>query len=236
MTNAPIILVPGFWLGAWAWDEVAGILRAEGHEVIALTLPGLESADADRASITLSDHVDAICDAVKAAGRPAVVAVHSGAGVPGYGASDRIPGEIAAMVYVDTGPATGPMKADFADDEYPLPSTEQLRENESLEGLSDEQLETFQRRGLPQPGAAMREGPSLTNPARLDVPTTVICTSYSSDQVKEAVEEGYEFLGGLAELRNVTYIDMPTSHWPMWSRPADLAAILAETASGAAKA
>ena len=27
-TAAPIILVPGFWLGAWAWDEVASILRA----------------------------------------------------------------------------------------------------------------------------------------------------------------------------------------------------------------
>ena len=24
---APIILVPGFWLGAWAWDEVAALLR-----------------------------------------------------------------------------------------------------------------------------------------------------------------------------------------------------------------
>ena len=44
-TSAPIILVPGFWLGAWAWDEVADILRADGHEVTALTLPGLESAE-----------------------------------------------------------------------------------------------------------------------------------------------------------------------------------------------
>ena len=47
MTNAPIILVPGFWLGAWAWDEVADELRTGGHDVTALTLPGLESADAD---------------------------------------------------------------------------------------------------------------------------------------------------------------------------------------------
>jgi pimeloyl-ACP methyl ester carboxylesterase len=45
MTTAPIILVPGFWLGAWAWDEVAAALRADGHDVTALTLPGLESAD-----------------------------------------------------------------------------------------------------------------------------------------------------------------------------------------------
>jgi hypothetical protein len=31
MESAPIVLVPGFWLGAWAWDEVAGLLGAEGH-------------------------------------------------------------------------------------------------------------------------------------------------------------------------------------------------------------
>ena len=42
MTNTPIILVPGFWLGAWAWNEVAATLSADGHDVTALTLPGLE--------------------------------------------------------------------------------------------------------------------------------------------------------------------------------------------------
>ena len=51
MTTAPIIPVPGFWLGAWAWDEVAAALRADGHEVTAVTLPGLESADADRSAM-----------------------------------------------------------------------------------------------------------------------------------------------------------------------------------------
>jgi pimeloyl-ACP methyl ester carboxylesterase len=80
MSAAPIILVPGFWLGAWAWDDVAVALRADGHDVTAVTLPGLESVDADRATINLSDHVDAICEAAAAAGRPAVLAVHSGAG------------------------------------------------------------------------------------------------------------------------------------------------------------
>ena len=59
MKSAPIVLVPGFWLGAWAWDEVAAALRADGHEVTAVTLPGLESADADRSKITMSDHVEA---------------------------------------------------------------------------------------------------------------------------------------------------------------------------------
>src|SRR6266705_3778112 len=113
MTSAPIVLVPGFWLGAWAWDEVATALRANGHDVTALTLPGLESADADRSSITMSDHVDAICEAVTATGPPVVLAVHSGAGASGYGATDRIPEQIAAMVYVDTGPAKGALDPEF---------------------------------------------------------------------------------------------------------------------------
>jgi hypothetical protein len=46
MTSAPIVLVPRFWLGAWSWDEVAAALRADGHDVIALTRPGLESVTA----------------------------------------------------------------------------------------------------------------------------------------------------------------------------------------------
>ena len=159
MAPAPIVLVPGFWLGAWAWDEVASALRADGHEVTALTLPGLESPDADRSSITLSDHVDAIVEAVSAAGRPVVLAVHSGSGAAGYAVSDRVPEQIAAMVYVDSGPATGALDPDFADAEKPLPSAEELASEENLDGLSDEQLATFRERAVPQPGGVLREAP-----------------------------------------------------------------------------
>ncbi len=190
MTNAPIVLVPGFWLGGWAWDEVAANLRADGHDVTAVTLPGLESADSDRSSITLADHVDAICDAVTATGRPTVLAVHSGAGAPGYAVTDRIPEQLAAMVYVDTGPAKGALDPDFADAEKPLPSPEELAESENLDGLSAEQLETFRRRAVPEPGAALREAADLTNNARFDVPSTVICTAFPAEQYKEAAKEG----------------------------------------------
>jgi pimeloyl-ACP methyl ester carboxylesterase len=230
MNTTPIVLVPGFWLGAWAWDEVAAALRADGHDVTAVTLPGLESIDTDRSSITLADHVDAICDAVAAAGPPVVLAVHSGAGAPGYAASDRIPEQIAAMVYVDSGPATGALDPDFDGAEKPLPSPEELAAEENLEGLTEEQLDTFRRRAVPQPAAALRDAPELTNDARLDVPTTAICTAYTSEQYKAAVKEGYSWLGGFAELRNITWVELPTSHWPMWSRPQELAAIIGDVA------
>ena len=229
MTNAPIILVPGLWLGAWAWDEVAATLRADGHDVTALTLPGLESADADRSSITLSDHVDAICDAVTAKGQPVVLAVHSGTGFSGYAASDRVPERIAAMVYVDSAPGIAPLDPDFDAVEKPM-SLDELREEENLDGLSEEQLATFRRRPVPEPGGALREAIELTNDARLDIPSTLICTGYTSEQYKDAVKEGYAWLAGLTEIRDVTWVDLPTSHWPMWSRPQELAAIIGDVA------
>jgi pimeloyl-ACP methyl ester carboxylesterase len=231
MSKKPIVLVPGFWLGAWAWDEVAPNLRDSGHEVTAMTLPGLENESSDRGTVTFDDHVGAICDAVAAAGAPVVLAVHSGAGAPGYAATDRVPESIARMVYVDTGPASGPLDPDFDGDELPMPSLEDLAEEENLDGLSREQLETFRDRALPQPGSAVRDSALLHNEARLDVPSTVVCTGYTSEQYKEAVEAGYNFVGGLKELRDVTYIDLPASHWPMWSRPGDLAEILADLAT-----
>ena len=230
MKTPPIILVPGFWLGAWAWDDVATALREDGHTVTALTLPGLDSVDTDRSAITATDHVEAICDAVTAAAQPVVLAVHSGAGFSGYAASDRVPELIAAMVYVDTGAGAGAMDAEFEGDEKPLPSAEELAQNENLDGLSDSQLATFRERAVPEPGGVLREAIELTNEARLDIPSTVICTAYTSDEYRDAVEKGYEFVLGLRDLRNITWVDLPTSHWPMWSRPAELAAIIGDVA------
>jgi len=233
MSNAPIILVPGFWLGAWAWDEVAASLRAGGHDVTALTLPGLESKDADRSSVTAEDHVRAIVEAISAKDRPVVLAVHSGAGFPGYAASDRIPDRIAHMVYVDTGAGKGAMDVEFADAEKPLPSPEELAANENLDGLSEEQLATFRERAVPEPGNVLRQAVELTNDARLDIPSTVICTAFSSDEYKDAVKAGYDFVLGLREVRNISWVELPTSHWPMWSRPTELAEIIGRIATEA---
>ncbi len=231
MRSAPIILVPGFWLGAWAWDEVAGMLRADGHDVTALTLPGLESPDADRSAITLSDHVGAICDAVRGAPAPVVLAVHSASGFPGYAASDRVADRIAAMVYVDTAPGVSPQDPDFAGAEMPL-NWDELAAEENLDGLSEAQLETFRRRAVPVPGGVLRERLELTNDARNDIPSTMVCTGYTAEQYRTyaAGHPEWAFLAGLPQLRNVTWVDLPTSHWPMWSRPRDLARIIEDVA------
>ena len=231
MNAAPIILVPGFWLGAWAWDEVAGILRADGHDVTALTLPGLESVDADRSSVHLIDHVDAIIRAVETAAAPPVLAVHSATGFSGYAAADRVPDRIAAMVYVDTAPGKGALDPDFADAEKPL-NWDDVSKEENLDGLSEAQLQRFRDRAVPVPGNILREGIDLTNDARRDIPSTIVATGYSSaDYKKYAAETDMSWLAGIPELRNVSWIDLPTSHWPMWSKPRELAEIIGRIAS-----
>ena len=136
------------------------------------------------------------------------------------------------MVYVDSGPATGPLDPDFDGLEKPL-VWEEIEAEENLDGLSEEQRETFRQRAVPEPGGAMREFIPLANEARLDIPTTAICTGYTSEQYKDAVKEGYSWLGGFAELRNITWVDLPTSHWPMWSRPNELAEIVGGVARSA---
>jgi pimeloyl-ACP methyl ester carboxylesterase len=224
----PLVLVPGFWLGAWAWDEVADILRDRDFTVVALTLPGLESPDVDRRNITLNDHIDAIEQAIVALGTPVVLAVHSGAGAPGYAVTDRMPESVAAMVYVDSAPASAALNPSFEGDEWPLPSWEDLEDDgNSLTDLTAEQLATFRNRAVPEPAAAMRDGHEFTNDARRLIPSTVICSALTSEQIQAGIPEGWAWLGGLAELQRVTYLDLPTSHWPMWSKTDELCEILA---------
>jgi pimeloyl-ACP methyl ester carboxylesterase len=231
---APIVLVPGFWLGAWAWDAVVDRLRADGHDVTALTLPGREPDRSDRGSVTMAEQADAICAAIESAGAPVVLAVHSGSSQPGFEATARMPDRIAHMVYVDTAPGIGPIKPDFEDDELPVPSTDDLAEDENLDGLTDDHLAELQSRGVPEPGSSLTQGPDLgDDDGYRNVPSTVIATGFSSDQYKAAVESGEPWMAGLKELSDLRWIDLPTSHWPMWSRPDELAEILARIATEA---
>ena len=62
--NPHFVLVPGHWLGGWAWDGVSVGLRAARHQVTAVTLPGLGPTEPDRNRIGWSDQVDALAELV----------------------------------------------------------------------------------------------------------------------------------------------------------------------------
>ena len=97
------------------------------------------------------------------------------------------------------------------------------------------QKATFRERAVPVPGGVVRQEARLENDARNDIPSTVIAAGFPAAEYRKAAAEHPEWtwLGGLLQLRNVTYVDLPTSHWPMWSKPAELAEIIADVATRA---
>ncbi len=236
--NPTIFLIPGHWLGAWAWDDVADHLREAGHRAVAMTLPGLDPQDPHRASRTLDEQADAISHALAesaASGHgPAVIVAHSGANAPVSMVLDRHPDLVGRVVWIDSGPlAPGSVFAPDAPDELdelPLPPFEQIAAQASLDGLSAEHLDRFRRRAVPEPGPVLRQAVTLTDDARLDVPATLVCCSITSDQVRQLAAAGHPMFAETARLMHADFVDLPTGHWPMWSRPADLAQVIAAAA------
>lgn len=239
-TSSPTILfIAGHWLGAWAWDEVLEHLNAEGPRAVAMTLPGLDANDPERATKTLDDQAAGILGELARLGvseqHPAIIVAHSGANAPVSLVLDRHPELFGRVVWVDSGPvATGSV---FAPDlpeqveELPLPPFEVLGQQASLEGLSTEVLERFRERAVPQPGPALRQPVELVDDARRRIPTTLVCCSISGTQVRELAQAGHPMFAEVAELDHLDVVDLPTGHWPMWSRPGDLAELIRAVAS-----
>ncbi len=223
-----IVLVPGFWLGEWAWDEVAGDLRSRGADVVALTLP---TKAADGGPVSLADRAAAIEDALEAGeAERRILVVHSGSAFPGTLAIDRRPDLADRLILVDTAPPKDGLAfmPDATSDYTAETAWDSLKEEGSLEGLTDEQLAEFRHRAVPEPHSILVEEISLSDADRHSVPLTAICTVFPAEAYQSFAEQGVPFLAALADFTDVTYIDLPTSHWPMWSEPAKLADIIWE--------
>ena len=233
-----IILVPGHWLGGWAWDALADDLEGRGFAVTAITLPGLDPYDPDRLSRTPEDQAAALLAVVErsaaASGRSVVLVVHSGGNHPATVALDRRPDLVARVLWVDSGPVAH--GAVFSSDippglvELPLPPFDTLRRQASLDGLDEAALAMFRQRAVPEPGPILRQPATLTNDARRDVPATLVCCSFTSKQVLAMAASGHPMMAEVGTLRDATTVDLPTGHWPMWSRPHDLADVIANAA------
>jgi pimeloyl-ACP methyl ester carboxylesterase len=232
-----IILIPGFWLDASSWDEIIPALRQAGHRVQALTLPGMESKDADRSQITLRDHIDAVVEAIDSvdpASGQVVLVGHSGGGAIAHAAADARPGRVARVIYVDSFPMG---EGGLINDELPVENGEvplpdwSLFEKEDLVDLDDDLRAAFRERAIPTPVHVASDRQRLSDERRYDVPATVIACEFSSAQVREWMAQGHPAMRELARIRDVGYIDLPTGHWPQFTKPAELGqAILASVA------
>ena len=206
-------------------------LVAAGHSVHPLTLPGLESVDAPRAGIGLRTHIDAVVDKVDSLGGNVVLVGHSGGGAIIHGVVDARPDRVDRAVYVDSGPLGegGVINDELPDDgdEVPLPPWEGF-EDADLVDLTDELKEAFRARAIPEPKGVAFDQQHLHDVRRYDVPATIIACEFPSSMLNEMMDAGHPFTEELARVREVDFIDLPTGHWPQFTKPRELGeAILA---------
>ncbi|MBK4347246.1 alpha/beta fold hydrolase [Lacisediminihabitans changchengi] len=232
-----IILVPGFWLDASSWDDVTPPLVAAGHRVHPLTLPGLESVDASRAGIGLQTHIDAVVakiDEISTGdeiGEPVVLVGHSGGGTIIHGALDARPDAVVRAIYVDSFPTGEGMSINDGlptnGEEIPLPAWD-VFDQPDLVDLDDELRAQFIARAIPEPRGVAFDKLRLTDERRYAVPATVIACEFSGEQARAWIAGEEPFLAELGRLHDVEYVDLPTGHWPQFSRPAELGARILE--------
>ena len=54
------------------------------------------------------------------------------------------------------------------------------------------------------------------------MPATIIACEFPSAQIREWIQGGHPYVAELARIRDVEYVDLPTGHWPQFTRPAEL--------------
>lgn len=234
-----VILIPGFWLTADSWAPITQTITDAGHTAHPLTLPGLHRHDANRATVTLADQVADVIAVVDSLSAPesdtndsttliAIVA-HSGGGPIAHAVADARPQALARIVYVDTVPLPPGMPINdelpVVDGEIPLPDWS-IFDDEDLVDLTEDLRERFRSIAIPQPARVASDGQSLSNLGRLAVPSTIICCEFPSSQLRKWMDAGAPFASEAARLTDLTLVDLPTGHWPQFTKPQELATVI----------
>jgi pimeloyl-ACP methyl ester carboxylesterase len=222
-----VILIPGFWLDSSAWDDIVPAVRAAGHEPKPITLPGLVPADPE---VGLRDQVEYVIGLVDVAAAPVVLVGHSGGGAVAHAVVDARPERVAKVIYVDSLPLGhgGIINDEFdvVDGMVPLPARD-VFDDESVVDMDDERWAAFQARALPIPEKVATEKQTLSDARRYDVPVTVITCELPEATVRELMAKGHPYVAELAAVKHVEIVELPTSHWPMFTKPTELAAVIA---------
>ena len=220
-----ILLIAGLWLDGSAWDKVVPRLASLGHRAISLTLPGQGDGSS---SATVDDQVAAV---VAAAGGPLVVR-HSAASTLAWIAADARPNKVGEVALIGGFPsADGELYADAfesKDGMVSFPGWHPFEGPDSAD-LGEGTKRRIASAAIPVPEAVAKGAVHLSDERRFDVPVTLICPEFYVAQAREWVEGGE--VPERATARHVDYVDIESGHWPMFSRPTELATLVAEVAN-----
>ena len=224
-----IVLIAGLWLDGSAWDDVVPALEALCHRPVPLTLPGQGDGSA---SATLDDQVAAVLAAVdSSSGKPMVVG-HSAACTLAWLAADARPEKVAKAALIGGFPSgDGKPYADFfepKDGVMPFPGWGPFEGPDSAD-LDEDARQSFASAAIPVPEGVARGVVRLADERRFDVPVVLVCPEFSPAQAQEWISAGE--VPELARAKHLDFADIDSGHWPMISKPVELARLLAAAAA-----
>jgi pimeloyl-ACP methyl ester carboxylesterase len=239
------VLVGGGWMGGWCWQRVARRLRDDGHDAYPATLTGLgERVHLASPEVDLDTHIIDVVNLIEFEDLHEVVLLgHSYGGLVVTSAADRISERISQLVYLDTAPLpdgasliekfppelrkqTEKQVQELGEGwKFPIPPPEELANIASLEGIGKDHLRLRYSRATPQPFGTYTHPLRLENPAREGLPKLGTLCRFSLAQVKEMIASGQPLFREL-EGPEWRLVELPTGHYPMFSRPEDLAKLL----------
>ena len=223
-----IVLIAGMWLDGSAWEAVVPELERLGHRAVALTLPGQGDDDS---TATYDDQVAAVLAAVDAADAPVLVVGHSAACALAWVAGDARPEKVGGLALIGGVPsADGETYFGFfepVDGVVPFPGWEPFAGPDS-DDMSADLKASVAARAIAVPAAVTQGVVHLADERRYDLPVTLVCPEFTPTQAKEWVEGGD--VPELAKATRLAYVDIESGHWPMFTKPTELARILADCA------
>jgi pimeloyl-ACP methyl ester carboxylesterase len=224
-----IVLVAGLWLDGSAWDAVVPGLEAAGHRPVPLTLPGQGDG---RRSATLDEQVAAVLAAVDASpGKPLVVG-HSAACTLAWLAADARPEKVAKTALIGGFPSSAgqPYCGGFetTDGVLPFPGWGPFEGPDSAD-LDEDTKRRIAAAAIPVPEGVTKGVVHLTDERRFDVPVVVVCPEFTPAQAREWIGAGD--VPELAKAKHLEFADIDSGHWPMFSKPNELARLLADVAA-----
>lgn len=106
----------------------------------------------------------------------------------------------------------------------PFPGWEPFEGPDSAD-LGEEARRAIAAAAVPVPEGVVTGVVRLTDERRFDVPVTVVCPEFTPAQARGWIDAGQ--VPELARARRVDLVDIDSGHWPMFTRPAELARLLA---------
>ncbi len=231
---AQFVLVPGAWLGAWCWKDVVPALEKAGHGAYPVTLTGMgERVHLASKDVGMETAIQDVLNVARYNELDEFVLVgHSFAGKVAAAVADRAHDRVRKVIYLDafrpervTTPQAG---FDPSGEFGPVPAG----------GLGIPLTEAIVGRiGKDVQGAHLRRMMALGTPWLVKLAKDPITLSKNYERVKEAYvfctlsgDPVDEIIAGKWGKLEGPYKVMETGHWPMITKPAELAKDLIDLA------